>query len=167
MCNIYSLVYEYRRGNEEKFLDLIDKFDPLLSKLQRNSQYEDMKNDLILFLLNLINKISLENFKEDKYIISYISKSLTNQYIYINKKYQLEFNLKLYLNEDIINNESYKDFDNIIFKDRVKVLTEKEREVILKIYFYGFTEAQIGREKNISRQAIHKTHVRALNKLKK
>ena len=34
MCNIYLLVSEYKKGNEEKCLELIEKFDPLLSKLQ-------------------------------------------------------------------------------------------------------------------------------------
>lgn len=35
-----------------------------------------------------------------------------------------------------------------------------------KLYLYNQTEAQILREKNAYRQAIHKIHVRVLHKLK-
>ena len=35
-----------------------------------------------------------------------------------------------------------------------------------KKYIYNLSEADIARELNISRQAVHKTHKRALNKLK-
>lgn len=168
MGEIYSLVHESKRGNKEKIMDLIHKFDPLLNKLQRNSYNEDMKNDLIVFLLKLIPiiPIGIDNFKDDKYIISYISRSIKNEFIYLNKKAQTVYNSELYLNESIINIKQNEEFDNVIFNDMIKILTEKEKEIVSKIYQYDFTEAQIGRDKKISRQAIHKTHARALNKLR-
>ena len=70
------------------FILIMEKFEPKLNKLQRNSVYEDMKSDLILFMFKLLNKIPLEKdiFREDKYIISYINRSLKNHYIYLNKR---------------------------------------------------------------------------------
>lgn len=168
MGEIYLLVYESKKGNKEKVIDLIHKFDSLLNKLQRNSHYEDMKNDLVLFLLRLISRvpIEVENFKDDKYITSYIYKSIKNEYIRLNKKIQERHNNELYLNESIINNKQNEQFDKVMLNDMMKILTEKEKEIISKIYINGFTEAQIGRDKKISRQAVHKTHERALKKLR-
>lgn len=168
MGEIYSLVYEYKRGDKEKIMDLIDRFNPLIKKLQRNSHYEDMKNELVLFILKLIPKIpiDIDDFKEDKYIISYISKSIKNEYIKLNKKNQKICNSEIYLDNYISNIKLDEEFEYFIFNETIKILTEKERDVIKNIYLYGFTEAQIGRARNISRQAIHKTHTRALNKLK-
>ena len=48
MRYIYLLVEEFKKGDKNKFLDILLKFDPLLNKLQRNSCYEDMKNELTL-----------------------------------------------------------------------------------------------------------------------
>lgn len=46
---------------------------------------EDSQQDLILFLLKLINKIP-DNLSNDKIIFSYIHHSLKNEYIHLQKK---------------------------------------------------------------------------------
>lgn len=55
MGEIYSIIYEYKQGDNSKSVDLIDRFNPLLDKLQRNSCYEDMKSELILFLYDRLS----------------------------------------------------------------------------------------------------------------
>lgn len=127
-----------------------------------------MKSDLILFMFKLLNKIPLEKevFREDKYIISYINKSLQYQYIYLNKiNYKVKSN-EMILEETDINNRDDNCFSNIIFEDLIKNLTEREKDMIFKRYKLNYSEAEIGRMKGISRQAVHKTHVRALSKMK-
>lgn len=88
MGQLYNLIQDFRNGNMDIFILIMEKFEPKLNKLQRNSVYEDMKSDLILFMFKLLNKIPLEKdiFREDKYIISYINRSLKNHYIYLNKR---------------------------------------------------------------------------------
>ena len=87
MRQLYNLIQDFRNGDSDTFILILERFEPKLNKLQRNSIYEDMKSDLILFMFKLLNKIPLEKevFREDKYIISYINKSLQYQYIYLNK----------------------------------------------------------------------------------
>ncbi len=169
MRYIYLLVEEFKKGDKNKFLDILLKFDPLLNKLQRNSCYEDMKNELTLFLFILLDKIPIElvNLKNDRYIISYIAKSIKYQYIHINKIHQNKNNNTLYLNEDVFNIGYTEDLSNIILNDIIKSLTIKEQNVIKNIYLNNKSESEVGRKLGVSRQAIHKTHVRALNKIKK
>lgn len=168
MGEIHLLIIEYKKGDKNKILDLIHKFEPLLNKLQRNSNYEDMKSDLLLFLFKLVDELSikLENFEHDKNIISYIEKSLKNKSIYINKKNQKICNLKECLDNHIVDNKYEENFNNIIFNDLTKSLTSKERYIIHKIYLENISQAHIAKELNISKQAIYKTRIRALNKLK-
>ena len=164
MRYIYLLVEEFKKGDKNKFLDILLKFDPLLNKLQRNSCYEDMKNELTLFLFILLDKIPIELVR---YIISYIAKSIKYQYIHINKIHQNKNNNTLYLNEDVFNIGYTEDLSNIILNDIIKSLTIKEQNVIKNIYLNNKSESEVGRKLGVSRQAIHKTHVRALNKIKK
>ena len=160
MRQLYNLIQDFRNGDSDTFILILERFEPKLNKLQRNSIYEDMKSDLILFMFKLLNKIPLEKevFREDKYIISYINKSLQYQYIYLNKiNYKVKSN-EMILEETDINNRDDNCFSNIIFEDLIKNLTEREK--------LNYSEAEIGRMKGISRQAVHKTHVRALSKMK-
>lgn len=168
MGRFYSLIQEYKNGDDSKFIDLVNYFDPLLSKFQRDSYYEDIKNELILFLLGLVKKIpiELETFKQDKYIVSYINKSLNNKYMLINKLSKNRYDKEFYLNDQFYKVEYKNDCYDFIFIDMIKTLTSKERNIIVKIYLQGWNEACISRELNISRQAVHNMHIRALNKLK-
>lgn len=169
MGQLYSLIKDFRNGNTDTFILIMDKFEPKLNKLQRNSVYEDMKSDLILFMFKLLNKIPLEKeiFREDKYIISYINKSLKNHYIYLNKTNYEVMSKELVLEEIYINNGDDNCFSNIIFEDIIKTLSDTEKDMIFKKYKLNYSEAEIARMKGISRQAIHKTHIRALSKIKK
>ena len=167
MRQLYNLIQDFRNGDSDTFILILERFEPKLNKLQRNSIYEDMKSDLILFMFKLLNKIPLEKevFREDKYIISYINKSLQYQYIYLNKiNYKVKSN-EMILEETDINNRDDNCFSNIIFEDLIKNLTEREKDMIFKRYKLNYSEAEIGRMKGISRQAVHKTHVRALSKM--
>ncbi|MGL5714679.1 MAG: RNA polymerase sigma factor [Paraclostridium sp.] len=169
MRQLYNLIQDFRNGDADTFTLILERFEPKLNKLQRESVYEDMKSDLILFMFKLLNKIPLEKevFREDKYIISYINKSLQHQYIYLNKyNYKVKSSERV-LEETYINNGDDNCFSNIIFEDCIKNLTEIEKDTIFKRYQLNYSEAEIGRMKGISRQAVHKTHVRALSKMKK
>lgn len=99
------------------FVLILEKFEPQINKFQRNSVYEDMNSDLTLFMFNLLNKVPLEKecFKEDKYIISYISKSLRHQYIYLNKtNYKIVIN-EGELEENCIKSSDYNYFSNLTY----------------------------------------------------
>lgn len=169
MGQLYNLIQDFRNGNMDIFILIMEKFEPKLNKLQRNSVYEDMKSDLILFMFKLLNKIPLEKdiFREDKYIISYINRSLKNHYIYLNKINCRVKSKELALEEIHINNGDDNCFSNIIFDDIIKTLTHAEKDIIFKKYKLNYSDAEIARMKGISRQAIYKTHVRALSKIKK
>lgn len=169
MEQLYNLIQNFKNGSKETFTLIMEKFEPKLNKLQRNSIYEDMKSDLVLFMLKLLNKIPLEKeiFKEDMYIVSYINKSLQNHYIYLNKINCKIMSKELVLEESYINNGNDNCFSNLIFEDIIKTLTDAEKDIIIKKYKHNYSEAEIARMKGISRQCIHKTHIRALSKMKK
>lgn len=170
MRDLYKSIKKYKDGQIEEILNILNAFDPLLNKFQRLSCYEDMKSELSLFMFNLIEKFPIEKdcFKEEKYIINYIYKSLKNKFIQINKLYQKVSLHEVDKDMEVLNNYDNKNpFSDIIFEDIIKDLTEKEKNILRKIYLYKLNESEVSRELNISRQAVNKAHLRSLSKLKK
>lgn len=170
MGDLYNAIKNFKNGETDEIVYILNLFEPLLNKLQRNSNCEDMKNELSLFMFTVLNKIPLETqcFKEDKYIVSYIHKSLKYKYMSLNKLNQkirsteIESDFTLLNSFNDVNPTSY-----IFFNDIIKNLTKNEQNILQKIYIDGLNESEISRCLNISRQAVNKTHSRALKKLKK
>ena len=53
---IYKNIEEYRNGNKEIFKEIINVFNPLINKLSKSINWEDTRQDLLLHLLEIINK---------------------------------------------------------------------------------------------------------------
>ena len=82
---LYSIIQAAKNGSDQDKLAVIEQFMPLIKKYAYKLAYEDAKEDLILFFLELIPKIpnSLEN---DRQITAYIAKSVYLHYIKLSKK---------------------------------------------------------------------------------
>lgn len=170
MLNLYNVIKSFTNGNPDDLLKVIEFFDPLLKSLHNKSSSTETYSELILFLMELLNKLPLhkEILKENKYLISYISKSLKNYYIKLNKKsyklYDSEFSTDLIYLYDECN--EYNDFNYTIFKDLLNELTDLERQIIIYKYVHLYSDIEISKLRNVSRQSVYKTHKRALKKLK-
>lgn len=168
---IFQLVYNYQNGDTFYMEKLISKFNPLITKYSyKFSDQSDAKSELTLCFIQIINsiKINRTSFPEEKYLISYISRSMQRAYYALAKK---EYN---YNNHNILvcSDEEFNDFitednSNLIFNDLLKYLSHKEAFIIIKHYLFSYKEIEISHQLNISRQNVHISKTRALNKLKK
>lgn len=169
MCKLGNLVKRYKEGDKEALLGIIDIFNPVIQKYDRDSYCEDMGSELVLFMITVLDKMTIREdlFKEDKYVFSYILKSLRNKYISANKKSYIRYS-KESLNNDFLNYQEYELLEsNIIFNDMIKDLNDIEKNVLNKRYISNLNESDIARGLNTSRQYVNKVHKKALNKLKK
>lgn len=169
MNKLYDIIKNYKQGNKESIIEVIELFNPLLNKLERQSNHYDIKSELTLFIIELMDKLPFENkkFCHDKYIVSYISKSIKNKYIYLNKKACDQLNKENEINLEILKNDRVENnLDIILFRDLIKSLTHKEQEIIIYKYGLNYSDIEIAELFNISRQSVNKTKTRALNKLK-
>jgi len=170
-----DIIIQSQSGRKISTLELVKKFEPLLKKYAYLLDYDDAYNDLLVDYLELIKKINvslLRNIDEGS-IVSYIQKSVYSCYIkrskysrsYITKN---SFFCELSDGEmRIIDrlsslNDDYKRIENI---DIRKILNYSEYIVIYMFYYYGYSIAEIARDKKISRQAINQTKIKALKKL--
>ena len=165
---ILKKVVSYRKGNNESLLEIIEVFNPLLSKYSRLLDGEDTRQDLIIHLISVISKINLHNKElcKDKVIVSYIAKSIRNEYIRLSKKKN-----KIILNESELNLDIeivYDGFESEFeLLDIFKILSEKEAYIMKLLYVYCLSVSEISAFMNISRQAVNQTKNRALKKIKK
>lgn len=71
--NILKKIIKYKEGNNNSLLEIIEIFNPLISKYSRLLDKEDTRQDLIIHLIKVLNKVPIDNkclFK-NKEIIGY------------------------------------------------------------------------------------------------
>lgn len=168
MLNLYTLIKSFKKGNEDAFEEILDIFKPLLNNLQRKNPYNDIYQELSIFLFEVLKKIPIHKdiFKEDKYIVSYITRSIKNHFIRINKKYSKITNYEI-SDEVTPLNDIHIDTHHIIFTDLLNTLTDLEKQIIKYKYLYLYSDMEISELQNVSRQYINKIRKNALKKLQK
>lgn len=114
------------------------------------------------------------NNTNDKTLISYISHSIKFEFYKYFKQQYNQSNTELNFLDEINYEENPTNCisENMIFSDLeflnlLKDLTDKERNVIINKYKYGFSTSEIAKKNKVSVQAIYKLEKRALNKLRK
>lgn len=173
---VFKLIDTIQKGNKEKITDILTIFQGQIKCYERRAQSEDIKQDLYLFLLHLINTISLDkmNNTDDKTLISYISHSIKFKfYKHFKHQYNLSNTELTFLDEiNYEENPANCISENMVFSDLeffnlLKDLTDKKRNVIISKYKYGFSISEIAKKNKVSVQAIYKLEKHALNKLRK
>lgn len=135
-------------------------------------EFADCKQDLTLFLLELMKKIDVSKFPDDNSdgLNRYIYICLKNKYIELANKKKTEFKNSLQAQKEIENRNSIftqpETIKNIEFNETLNHLSQKQKDVIIYKYIYGFSDIEIGEMFNMSRQAVNKLKNRAFETLK-
>lgn len=164
---IIEKVKKYRNGDSDSLIEIITLFNPVLSKYSILVDGEDTKQDLIIHLIKVLNtaKFYDENLCEDKFIFSYILKSIRHEYIRLSKNKN-----KILINERELNLDieiAYDGFENEFeVIDMFKILSEKEAYIIKLIYIYYLSVSEVADYMKISRQAVNQAKNKALKKIK-
>ncbi|MCI9303926.1 sigma factor-like helix-turn-helix DNA-binding protein [Clostridium sp.] len=130
-----------------------------------------MSKDLIFKIRNIQNNknskdiLEILNTYEDKQLLSYLSKSLKNEYIRLSKKNDKQKNNEYYNCEDKELGFNLIE-SNIETLDIIDTLNDYEKNIIKLIIINGYSPAEIAKKMGKSRQAINQAKIRALNKLK-
>ena len=162
-----KLILSFRKQDVGAFELIYDEFKDIIYHYARRQNDEDIIGELTLFLIELLYRINLSNFKSDTTvdIRKYISVSLKNKYISILRK-QTKDNLILHdvYEEDLIYNNPAPMYMDIC--DAFENLTERQKSVVVCKYIYCLSEKQISQMLNISRQAVNRLKNKALIVLK-
>lgn len=163
--NLRNKIIEIQNGNKDNIYDILIIFDNILNKYSRLLDNEDTKQDLIIFLIGLFDKIPIYKFNNERQILSYISKSIKYEYIRLSKINSRKLSNEVYINEDT---EIYYNFDSsdLEFLDLINILNESEKNILKLFFVEDFSISEISKLMNVSRQAINQNKNRAIKKLK-
>lgn len=164
------------KDSQEACYALICKFEPLISKLARGitedyHEQEDVKQELRITFLHVVRQCPLEHFKDgaDRAVLIYITKSLKNRSRQMQNMRSKTWQTSEYEQSDdlIIDNTLNQRILELEIMDSLSGLSVSQRKIILASYIYGFSDAEIAEQMHISRQAVHKSRLKALEKLRK
>ena len=161
--------------NDAAAMQLLEMFDKLLKKYARLLGTEDAYEELRLFFFELLNKLQQKGLKNssDMYAISYIVKSVKNQYIALSKaqacrkedtfsdmsEEQMVYVEQIASTDDRVDISSYFPSENR--------LSEREKAILQLIFVDEYSIEEIAQQLSISRQAVNQAKNRALNKIRK
>ena len=165
-----------RLPDEEAYIELIARFEKLLKKYAKLLDYEDAYWDLLVFYLELINKLhnnNAVNFSQnDGRIVNYITTAIKHHFIAKKKKKHThrettfsDFNLDYFTVLERIPSPQIND----VFRELIPSgsLSQWENQVIMLIYQYRYKVSEIAQITGKSRQAVNQAKKRALKKLSK
>lgn len=162
-----GLIESFRHQDVAAFEVIFEEFKKNIYYYARRQKNEDLIGELTLFLIELIYRIDIERFRDDKSddMRKYISVSLKNKYISICRKQTAENTLfsDIY-KEDLISGSNLE--DSLDIWDALKCCTPRQREIIICKYIYCLSDFEISEIFKISRQAVNRLKNRGLKELK-
>ncbi len=168
--NLKNLVVDAKKDNKDALMEIINIFMPLIKKYSRKLLYDGAESDIIILLIKIIKAYPIsksDNNIEDKDIIAYVNISVKHEYIRLSKKFSRLANMETELNEDIYLIKADDNIENeLLINDLLDKLSAIQKTILKELFLIGCTQTALAKKLNISRQAVNKNKVKALNKLK-
>lgn len=151
--------------DDEATLEIIERFMPMIKKNARILRYDGAESDLIIHLIEVIFSMKPEKINKllEGQVVNYIVKTIKNKRIDIARKQVKACDeIQLFESGDyVIEHIDKQEVDELL-----EVLSERQKNVIVLKYFYGYSDIEIAKHFGISRQAVNKIHRVAIGKMK-
>lgn len=168
-----KLIQDFKNGENEKFIQIIEKMKPLINKYIRllyKDEKEDIQSEFVLCLLESITKMKYYN--EEGQCIYFLSKALKNRFHELYKKSKLHFDREVIVDDEYFININFKqsEYDNcIICEDLKKLLLKtegKQYKILYAMIFNDESDTEIAKKLFVSRQYVNRIRKNSYNLLK-
>lgn len=161
--NLYEILKRAQNGSEEQVIELYYKFLSLIKRYGKKLNYEEAETDLIIFLLEYINKANFDKFRNrsDGEIVNYIKLLFKNKYIDILRKLMNKKIETKIIDTEIIYNDYYKNLEEEYIFSLMKNLNDTQKKTIIGRYIYDYSDDELSKIFKISRQAVYKQRKKA------
>ena len=169
MCNsvLIELIENLKKQDKSSLEALEQEFGGLICFFGKKLGGGDYPEELKTCLLEILCSINTENFKPDNSnaLQRYIAASLRNRYIALSKEKQKYEKTNIGIFDDNLTYTVSLD-ERIMIKDMLNLLSKRQRDIITYRYIYGYSDIEISRFLNISRQAVNRLKLRAINTIR-
>ena len=136
----------------EEYFDRI--YYKVVSVVKNESDAEDICQDTFISVYK-----NLERFREESNIYTWIYRIAINKTYDFFKKRKLEFEI----NDDVLSLPEDINFDSkVILEEKLKLLEEKEREIVVLKDIYGYKLKEIAEIKNMNLSTVKSVYYKAL-----
>lgn len=165
--DLLEIIWEIKKRDMRRFGELYEAFEMLIRHFERKSDFDDAAEELTLFLLELVCSINTDKFFPDgsQSLNRYMAVSLRNRYIQLSKKRGKHIS-ELGKKYDGIMGYFLEPEENLLLKEGLALLSERQRTAVLLRYIYGYSDAEIADRLGITRQAVNRLEARGLKTLK-
>ncbi len=154
--SLYDLLTGVANNEENAMLQIIYRFMPLIKMYSRKLAYDGAESDLIINIIKITKLYLIYNYinlEEEGKIVSYIVTSTKHEYIRLSKKFANILKTEVSLDENTSTLELNDNHEEYIFvKELLDKLPNSQRDILKKIFVYGYSEKDLAIKLNISRQ---------------
>lgn len=167
-ATLKELLAKAHGHDQEAMAHLLDQFKPLLEKYARYLSYDDADSDLTIFFIEMVYELNLSKLSGygEGQIVSFVQRSVKNKATDLYRKERAHLR-EGRLPEDFELEDSYPYHATIYFNDMLHHLTAGQQRILRCKFQFLLSDSEIGELLHISRQAVHRTLLRALNQLRR
>ena len=136
----------------EEYFDRV--YYKVLSVVKNNDDAEDICQETFISVYKNLSK-----FREESNIYTWIYRIAINKTYDFFKKRKLEFEI----NDDVLSLPEDVNFDTkVILEEKLKLISEKEREIVILKDIYGYKLKEIAEIKNMNLSTVKSVYYKAL-----
>lgn len=136
----------------EEYFDRV--YYKVLSVVKNNDDAEDICQETFISVYKNLSK-----FREESNIYTWIYRIAINKTYDFFKKRKVEFEI----NDDILSLPEDINFDTkVILQEKLKLISEKEREIVILKDIYGYKLKEIAEMKNMNLSTVKSVYYKAL-----
>ena len=136
----------------EEYFDRV--YYKVLSVVKNNDDAEDICQETFISVYKNLSK-----FREESNIYTWIYRIAINKTYDFFKKRKLEFEI----NDDVLSLPEDINFDTkVILEEKLKLISEKEREIVILKDIYGYKLKEIAEMKNMNLSTVKSVYYKAL-----
>ena len=160
-------VLEAKNGNKEAMADVVRIMYPSIYKYGKTLAFDGVETDLAIHLIEKIYSVREKTIYtfNDKQMYVYLKNVIKNKTIDISRKKYVETVCLDFL--EALSSTAIDDFSLVYFNDMLRNLSKKQSMVVYYKYQLDYSDSEIGKIMNISRQAVNRLHNRALDNIRK
>lgn len=173
---LIELIQQYKQGNSNSFMSILNKMYPLLTKyaaILRFDDFEDMLSEFTLALLECIN--NMQFYKNEYEVLHYMNQAITNRFHELYRSSKKRLDEAYCISDDSKSFEAFlpaqhpTDYSDIIFKTDMSSFIEQlpanKQSIAFSILIEGLSDIEISRKHSLSRQYIHRLRKQFYDKL--
>lgn len=152
-----ELIEEYRKGDDNQFLLITERFNPVIFKYARllyKDEREDTVSELELSLLEAIHKI--EYFSNEGQCFIFLNNALKNRFLELYRISKKKFDHEQQFDRDYDLCSAYNEYIDTELKEDLKRYlsgyNDKQRKILFSIFIEGKSNTEVALEQHVSRQ---------------